>query len=233
MKVVLFSGGIDSLCLSHAVKPDKLLYFDLGLPENKFELEHMKKLNLPYELVIDDRFRLADQKLPNEVLPFRNLFLIVGAFFYGDEIYLGATSSSTNRDKNPTFANMLLELCKYIAHVPSKNPPHLLEENMKILMPFKTKTKSQFIKEYLENGGSRETLLATRSCYDSKELECGVCQSCIRKFVAFTNNGLPTNFNINPQKFLEHQAQRVQEINQNDVHLEIKKCITILQNKLG
>jgi len=226
-KVVLFSGGVDSFCLAHEVKPDTLVYFDLGLPENQREIEHMRQLKIAKNLIIDDSFKIGKFKLANEVLPFRNAFLIMGAFYYGSKIYLGATSSSTNRDKNEVFADKLLDLAKYISHEPHKNPSHLLEEDMEIILPFKTKTKTQFVREYLKNGGDVGELLKTRSCYDSEEQECGVCQSCIRKYIAFTNCNLPTNFSTHPSQFLQAQLEKVTELKQMDVAEEIKYCIDI------
>lgn len=223
--VVLFSGGVDSFCLAEAIKPDALVYFDLGLPENQRELEHMSQLKIAKNLIVDDSFKIGKYKLANEVLPFRNAFLIMGAFYHGTKIYLGATSSSTNRDKNETFAGMLLDLSKYISHEPHKNPEHLREEDMEIILPFKTKTKTQFVNEFIDNGGDTNELLKTRSCYDSQEKECGKCQSCIRKFMSFTNNNLPTDFIVDPAQFLEEQKLKVTALGQLDVANEVQQCL--------
>jgi len=223
--VVLFSGGVDSFCLAEAVKPDALVYFDLGLPENQRELEHMKQLKIAENLIVDDSFKIGKYKLANEVLPFRNAFLIMGAFYHGSKIYLGATSSSTNRDKNDIFAGKLLDLAKYISHEPHKNPEHLREEDMEIILPFKTKTKTQFVSEFIANGGEVNELLKTRSCYDSHEKECGKCQSCIRKYMAFTNNNLPTDFINDPAQYLVEQKEKVIALGQMDVADEVQQCL--------
>lgn len=210
MKVVLYSGGLDSFCLAHAVKPDLLLYFPVGLPENKPELESILKLEelggLPAPVVVDTRFHLGPYKLANEVLPFRNLFFIAGAFTYGSKVYLGKTASSKNLDKDPIFAAKALDVLKYVAANPDKNPPGLRAEDMEILLPFDRKTKSTFLGEFLANGGNVDMLLKTRSCYKPHGKECGVCQSCIRKSIAFVNNDLPIDFFENdPTQFYLHQ----------------------------
>jgi len=226
-KIVLFSGGVDSYCLSHAVDADLLVYFPLGLPENERELETLHSFRkLPAPLKVDDRFMLADQKLPNETLPMRNIFLIMGAMYYGPEVYLAATSSSTNRDKNPTFGGKLTDLLQYVLNDPTRNPEGILPQDIAIKMPFKTKTKSKFVAEHIAAFGRTTELLNTRSCYAGGDKECGVCQSCIRKFMAFINNDLPCDFEEDPAYQLRDQYGRVLRAKQFDVAREVLEAST-------
>lgn len=194
VKVALYSGGLDSFCLAHKVKPDILLYYNVGLPENLPEMVAIRSLmdigGLPAPVTFDDRYHLAPYKLPNEVMPFRNLLFIAGAFTYGSIVYLGKTASSTNLDKDTTFAEKALDVLKYISSDPRKNPPHLRAQDMRIEMPFDKKTKSQFVAEFITDGGNVDHLLKTRSCYKPHGKECGKCVSCVRKSIALVNNGL-------------------------------------------
>lgn len=195
-KVVLYSGGLDSFCLAWKVKPDLLLYFDTGLPEQQREIERITSMQmdglLPAPLTIDRRFHLAPYKLPNEVMPFRNLYFIAGGFSYGDQLYLGKTASSRNLDKNATFAKLAGDVLRYVSQRPEGNPPGLVMEDMHILLPFDGVTKSKFLAEYLSTvNGETAALMRTRSCYKADGPECGVCVSCVRKAIAFVNNGLP------------------------------------------
>lgn len=196
IKVALYSGGLDSFCLAHKVKPDILLYYNVGLPENKPEMAAICALmdinGLPAPVTFDDRYHLAPYKLQNEVMPFRNLLFIAGAFTYGSIVYLGKTASSTNLDKDTTFAEKALDVLKYVSSDPRKNPPHLREHDMRIEMPFDKKTKSQFVAEFIADGGNVDHLLKTRSCYKPYGKECGECVSCVRKSIALVNNGLYT-----------------------------------------
>jgi 7-cyano-7-deazaguanine synthase in queuosine biosynthesis len=214
-KVVLYSGGLDSFCMAHAVQPDLLLYFDIGLPEQQEEIKAITRMadlgTLPAPIIFDTRFRLAETKLENEVLPFRNLYFIIAAFCFGDKIYLGKTASSRNLDKDPTFAAKALDVCQYISQIPAKNPPGLLKENMEIILPFDLKTKSTFLGEFIESGGNLDHLLMTRSCYKPYGRECGVCQSCIRKSIALVNNSISIadRFETDPMRFYEKQYQDV------------------------
>ena len=229
---VLFSGGLDSFCMyykyknaGHNVIP---IYFHLGLPENDKELKYMKSLDLYKDLIVNYNFKLADWKLDNEVLPFRNVHLVLGGFHYAPRVALGATASSTNRDKRSEFAGKLLDLAKFISFEPNKNPKGLRFVDMEILLPFEHKTKTEFIREYLKTGSANE-LLKTRSCYKGEEEECGKCASCMRKFVALTNNNLPVRMTHKITKEeLEVEEARAEAVGHHQVAVDTRKCITKL-----
>lgn len=230
-KVVLYSGGLDSFCLAHAVKPDVLVFFNIGLPENDVEMWNIQRMEgmgiLPAPVVYDFRFDLAAYKLPNEVLPFRNLFFIAAGFTYGSKVYLGKTASSRNLDKDPIFAAKALDVLKYVCQKPEKNPPGLLMEEMEILLPFDKKTKSMFLREYLENGGSLQNVLLTRSCYRPDGQECGECQSCIRKSIALINNGVDIAgmFEHSPIPFYQRQYEDVVNVGNQLVIDEVAQAL--------
>lgn len=233
-KVVLYSGGLDSYCLAAEVKPDLLLYFDIGLPEQQAEIATIKSMEerglLAADIVFDTRFNLAPYKLPNEVMPFRNLYFIAAGFTYGDKLYLGKTASSRNLDKNATFAAKALDVLKYVSQNPKSNPPGLRAENMEILLPFDHKTKSTFLGEYLRNGGCLEHVLQTRSCYRPHGKECGECQSCIRKSIALVNNGVDINgmFETDPTQFYLKQYDDVLGIGNELVISEVYSSLRLL-----
>jgi len=197
-KVVLYSGGLDSFCLAHHVKPDLLVYFDTGLEEQFFEQQNIERMArvgaLPAPVVYDDRFMLAEHRLKNDTMPFRNLFFLAAAFTYGDTVYLGSTASDVRLDHGQRFAAKALDVLHYLSANPDDNPPGLLAENMSILTPFERKTKSRFVKEFIDGGGDIRHLLMTRSCYRPKGQECGKCAACIKKSIAFVNNSLPITF---------------------------------------
>ncbi len=236
--VILFSGGLDSFCMYTKTKKEAernntplplLVYFHLGLPENDKELEFMKELELYKDIIVNYNFKLADWKLMNEVLPFRNVHLVLGGFHYGSKIYLGATASSTNNDKSQEFATKLLDVAKMISINPEKNPEGLLQEDMEILLPFRNKSKTQFIKEYLDDGGSVSELIKTRSCYSgetSNSQECGKCASCMRKYVAFVNNDLPVNMKHDiTLKELQTERLRAHDLLHKQVAQDTQDCI--------
>lgn len=205
-KVVLFTGGLDSFCLAHEVNPDVLLYFPLGLPENDREVETINSFNhLPVPVTIDPRFKLADQKLPNETLPLRNAFLILGAAYYGSQIYVASTASCTNLDTSPEFAEALKVVMSMVLADPRRNPVAMGKDAIDIHMPLHGMTKTEFVARHVERFGRHSEIHKTRSCYTSNEKECGRCQSCIGKFMALINNDLPCDFDYDPAYELRDQ----------------------------
>lgn len=200
--VLLFSGGMDSYAIAHLTKPDILLYCNIGLPEQIEELNAIGKLNLPdCEFIVDDRLYLRDQKLSNEIVPMRNLFFAMIGAYYGSCVMLGATAGDTTNDKDFEFAERANSVLRYIFDNPLKNPRSILASGgYTLLLPYKDKTKAQIVAEYIKEKHSVDNLINTRSCYSSDDKECGVCRSCVRKFVAFAVNGIDTSlhFAINP-----------------------------------
>jgi len=212
-RVVLYSGGLDSFCLAHLVKPDLLVYFHTGLPEQDLELMSIRRLGkvggLPAMLQVDRRFNLAPYKLSNDTMPFRNLYFLAAGFTYGDALYLGSAASDIRLDHGDRFTNKVLDLLAYLSQNPQDNPPGLLAENMQILTPFEKKTKSQFLREFLRSDGNADHLmLASRSCYRPTLKECGECTACVRKAIAFVNNSLPlTMFENDPTIHFEEELK--------------------------
>ena len=73
---------------------------------------------------------------------------------------------------------------------------HWTEERIfTVSSPYKDKTKTEIVKEYLDKGGSAEALLDSWSCYDPQveyllhpEVACGWCKPCFRKWISLHNN---------------------------------------------
>lgn len=189
-KVLLYSGGMDSWLIDHIIKPDVLLFIRIHTPNN--ELEYQKLLELldkgkikAKKLKVVD-YDLSEYERPsqNYFLPLRNLHFVTLAAHYGDEIYLGATGSSTHFDKNTTFADKAADVISYLLSESNEGP-------VSIRLPFKDTTKTELLKQFIDEGGSIEDAYnSTVSCYtpiDGKP--CMSCTSCMSKFAAFYNNG--------------------------------------------
>lgn len=182
-KVLLYSGGMDSWLIDKLWKPDVRLFFDIGTGNNKQELERVKKRG-DVEII---HLPLAqfEQKDNNYYLPLRNLHFVLYAAHYGDVICVGATGSSTHRDKNEVFSR----LCE-------NNINYLLEEDgtspIKVVMRYRGKSKTEILAEYLSQGGDIQKCYdETFSCYNPGPHgePCMDCTSCLSKFTAFYNNG--------------------------------------------
>jgi 7-cyano-7-deazaguanine synthase len=201
-KVLLCSSGIDSHSAQYLIKPDVMVYFDIGQSLCKKEIESIKSQNYGNEVIIDNRFRLDDTVLDNDVVPNRNAYFVLGATHYGDEIILNSIVGDIIHDNDKPFVNYINTLIKHIFTDKSKNPSASLN-GATLTTPFIHLTKTQLVQKYLNDGGSASALLQTRSCYSDKNIECGECKSCIRKYVALKLNGLETSWNKDPSEFIK------------------------------
>lgn len=186
-KVLLYSGGMDSWLIDKLWKPDVKLFFDIGTSNNKGELERVKKRVETLHDVEIIKLPLAqfEQKDNNYYLPLRNLHFVTYAAHYGDVICVGATGSSTHRDKNDVFSNLCENTLNYLLSEDGTGP-------VKVVMPFRGMSKTDILAQYLRDGGDiEECYNSTFSCYNpsSNGEPCMNCTSCFSKFTAFYNNG--------------------------------------------
>ena len=183
-RVLLYSGGMDSWLIDKLWKPDKKIFFDIGTANSNFELDRVKK-ERDVQIVKLSLFQFEEPK-NNYYLPLRNLHFVVYAAHFGDVICLGATGSSTHKDKTDTFAILSENVINYLLSEKSST------SNVKIVMPYRNKSKTEILAEYLSLGGDIDRCFEeTFSCYnpDSMGNPCMHCVSCLSKFTAFYNNG--------------------------------------------
>ena len=180
-KVLLYSGGMDSWLIDKIWKPDIKLYIDMN---TRYSKEEIKKL--PKDVIIE-KLDLGKFEREDSIIPLRNLFLVMLASNYGNEVCLGATAGDRVLDKSLEFGEKTSDLLTYLYQ-----KQHWTEERkIKINLDYKSFTKTQLIKKYIEQGGNiEEAVKESFSCYypiDSKE--CWNCKPCFRKYVSFKLNG--------------------------------------------
>jgi 7-cyano-7-deazaguanine synthase len=182
-KVLLYSGGLDSVILRHLWKPDICLYVNLSTRYSEAEMA-----SLPDDVVRVD-LPLKQFELPNAIIPFRNLMLVAIAAQYGDTIALAATAGDRVLDKTPEFAALCTELFSYMAL-----PQWWMMDGRKIeiVLPVKRLTKGEMVRLYLFSGGDEQKLIDSMSCYspDAAGTPCWSCKPCFRKWVALVINGI-------------------------------------------
>jgi len=182
-KVLLYSGGMDSWLIDKLWKPDVKVFFDIGTANSNYELERVKKEpNVIIEKLPLSKF---EQKDNNYFLPLRNLHFITMAAHYGEIICLGATGSSTHKDKNETFATLSENVINYLLSEEG-------DRRVQIVMPYAKMSKTEMLAEYIKQGGDiNKVYEETFSCYSPNEdgSPCMKCSSCLSKFTAFYNNG--------------------------------------------
>jgi len=201
-RVLLFSGGMDSLILNYLYSPDVLLFIKHGSTYEKFELENLDRLTSSgwidsSKLVfLSDCLDLSRWERVDMIIPCRNLFFICFASMYGEEILLGSVRGDRSTDKDYFFFSQVVEL---LNHIYSES--HWCEgRKFKVWSPIKHLTKTEAVREYLQEGGPVEPLLLSRSCYETTDKPCGWCKPCFRKWVALVNNriGVEGYFENNP-----------------------------------
>ena len=137
--MVLFSGGLDSYCISKLVRPDINLYVDTRSKYSDLEIKNLPSVD---NLVIDRRLDLSRQQ-KGAFVPARNAYLALIASSYGETIILGSMEGDVAGDHGDDFAEITTDLLNKIYE-----PQYWLPEGRRfqVLTPYSTFTKSELIK---------------------------------------------------------------------------------------
>lgn len=207
--VIVFSGGIDSICTAAYLKSNYTLYgisYSYG-QRAKNEIivakSFAKKLGLKEHKIIDISFMkelygnsnvLTDKKrnIPNKfeysiVVPIRNaVFLTISSAWAfrlnASLVAFGAHTGDTNYpDCRPSFSQKLQKALNQGEIDGIKNG---IRSPIEIWSPYTQGfSKSDLIKIGYKSLG--DMIFRTWSCYDSKKQHCGVCESCKNRKAAF------------------------------------------------
>lgn len=212
--VIVFSGGVDSVCAVSILKSKYDLYgitFSYGQKasmEIKAAKEFAKTLKLRDHKIIDIGFMKnlygdsnvltsTKRKIPSEfeysiVVPIRNaVFLsIASAWAYSLDAQLVAygahTGDSHYPDCRPIFAKKLESAFNQgeIDGINSK-----IRQKIEIWSPYrKGFSKSDLLKSGIKVLG--DSIFKTWSCYSNKKYHCGNCESCNNRKIAFEKAGI-------------------------------------------
>lgn len=198
--VLIFSGGLDSLIASRLAKPDILLNVDIGTTASKWEyrcLAQLQELGAIPAVQIADLHGLGRYEREDHVLPMRNLFLLAIASMYGEHLMLGTVEGDLVGDQSPQFFRKAETIFSILYDKQWWCQPRPFV----ITTPLATRTKTECVRDYLADGGSKESLAKSWSCYKFGHgvRHCGHCPACVRKWVALDNNGIDTtNYFIHP-----------------------------------
>ena len=184
--VLLYSGGMDSLMIDFLLEPDILLNISMNSNYDKRERESFPKGK---EIIyLDDVLNLGQYERDDAIVPNRNAHLVLLASHYGEHIMLGSVSGDRSFDKDEKFYLRMEDLLNHMWQA-----QHWTEERrFTISSPFKDRTKTDLVNEYLTFGGNQLYLLTSYSCYECDEQHCGQCKACFRKWVALENNAIDT-----------------------------------------
>ncbi len=212
--VVVFSGGVDSVCLASYLKSKYELYgisFSYGQKANReisAAKSFAKKLGLKQHKIVDIGFMKqlygdsnvltsAKRSIPSKfdysiVVPIRNaVFLsIASAWAFTLNASLVAYGAHTG-DKNypdcrPNFAKKLESSFNQGEIDGIKSG---LRKNIEIWSPYKKGlSKSDLLKVGYKTIG--DSIFKTWSCYSSGKYHCGLCESCNNRKNAFEKSGI-------------------------------------------
>lgn len=212
--VIVFSGGVDSVCVASYLKPKYELYgitFSYGQKANreiiaaktfakKIVLKQHKIINIGFmkELYGDSNVLTSSKrKIPSKfdysiVVPIRNaVFLSIAsawAFTLNASFvtYGAHTGDSHYPDCRPIFAKKL-EAAFNQGDIDGINLG--LRKRIKIWSPYKEGlSKIDLIQNGLKTLG--DSIFKTWSCYSSKKDHCGTCESCNNRKIAFQKAGI-------------------------------------------
>ena len=93
-KILLFSGGSDSVLITHLYKPDYLVYVNMHTRYSDMEINKIKKSSFANSVKIIDFPFLGKYEREDAIIPLRNLYLpmiVCNEFpneYYGDLDFL-------------------------------------------------------------------------------------------------------------------------------------------------
>lgn len=208
MKVLLYSGGTDSWLIDKLWKPDIKLYINIHGKYSHEEISRLPKdvkiINFPFLGTIEDEKTLF--------VPLRNLYFLMIASNFGDEICLGAVlGDGGNKDKRLEFLEMTENIINYCLVGNS----HETDKTTIVNKDFIKKHKYQLVEEYLKQGGTiKEFVETTFSCHlPINDQPCYDCKPCYRKFLIGYYFDYPYSDEIKKQ-MIEHIKREVLPINQ-------------------
>jgi len=190
-RVVLVTGGLDSSVLYFRLKKDfpnlRAVYINIGQPYLAKEIIALKQLGIEHETVVDLSFAEYEKDYWKHIIPARNFYFLclVAEQMKGGIIYFASTDGEmpeVGGDKSKRFLKWTNELFTKLPYP------------VRIETPLENETKTDEVKWWKENLPI-EQLDYTMSCFEAEIGHCGHCQSCLRKAIAYANNGLKLRTN--------------------------------------
>jgi 7-cyano-7-deazaguanine synthase in queuosine biosynthesis len=190
-RVLLFSGGLDSFCLWHLLHRPPCMYALLGHKYEARERQSIGVLQAEFgfknlEVTFVDRLTLGDLEMDDAHIPLRNVYLTMLASHLSDTVILGSLRGEQSYDKDKTFERLTTKLVSRCE-----------QSKFRVIRPAAKWTKAQLVREYLKRGGKEKWLGYTVSCYEPEGF-CGKCQSCFRRWVAMSLNGIEEKYATKP-----------------------------------
>lgn len=204
--IVLFSGGVDSLItlryaqsisrgMNDCVTP---VYCRLG---HRYEAEELKAVmdisrgGINIDKSLSGLGSIEDSKAN---IPGRNGHLILAALrhsfeFFGSEVYIWITVQKDELsipDRSPEFLDQMSRVCSVLSG-----------RRVTVRTPWRDLDKTDMVRWYIERAYSEDDLRKTWACYwpSAGGDQCGNCPACIRRYIAFSLNGIHEGYLQDPK----------------------------------
>ncbi len=193
-RLILMTGGMDSYIIWRLEGRPQGLFFDFGHPSNQRELASLRKIEghfgEPYFRIIEKE-DLTPYEMSGGYMPYRNLLLFLwSSLEYPDAEILFGQVLEYLPDKNGHFYRMVERIARDLGR-----------RKLRISVPYGRFTKSQMVAKFLAAGHPASELTGlTYSCMNSTHPPCGLCASCMSRWIAFTNNGIEEERQAQPTK---------------------------------
>lgn len=200
------SGGMDSITMWNMLEEDgvkyQMYYFDFGQEYAKQEIEVIRKIIKPTY----GQFNVIEVPLKfrafKHILTGRNAIITLllakimqnsgkwGEIWFGN---LQGESPVLGGDKSKRFFNDMASLLPVLGY------------DCRVVNPLCGIDKFDEVSYWLERN-EIETLKSVKSCFSGEYYQCGKCQACFRKFVAFKayNIDISSQFPYNKYDFKEY-----------------------------
>ena len=204
--ILLYSTGLDSELYRLLIKPEKLLFFKSGARYETLETEQLNSfikngLLKENKVIIDDTLNFKSLEQSNSIVPMRNIFYILRALEYAQDVYIGVTYYDLHYDKQPDVLGSLLSFVQNYYYY--RDTPETWDDvRPHILTPYRDLTKGELLKEAINQGCDVSHIPTLRTCYDGHSKKgCGKCKSCVAKAIALAVNGMfsPNLFDEDPR----------------------------------
>lgn len=212
VKILLYSGGMDSYLIRQLWNPDLCFYVNVESQYAVRELESLRNLGfIPDPVKVVRGAPLSRYERKDSIIPYRNIYMVLAALNEFErrcpiessiheqrvQICLGATKGDRVYDKSLEFVYQMSEMLSFLSL-----PQHWTgnkRRRVEVVIPYKDFTKKQLLSLYLKGitDDEREMRLQmawkeSLSCYNpdfATGKSCGMCKPCVRKTIAFTLNG--------------------------------------------
>ena len=184
--IMLLSGGLDSFIQWRLLQYPRAVYFAIGHDAQDKEIKCLEQIQKKFggDITIDHSLPfLGKYALPSGFIPYRNLFFIMLASLYSQNVVI-AQIAEWAPDKNHHFYRRTEKLLKKIGQGKFQG----IDIKPKIYAPFSNKSKTELVRMYLRRWPAEDLTKYTVSCYSGLDIACGKCNGCFSRYIAMKNN---------------------------------------------